>query len=203
MAIVMRSSCWHQNFGPNGLSAIAQGLCLNFFSSVTTDFNISSALRLVIQDQWSSGLQSRSVTDSQLNTRVCVNCTCKLAWWAVNQNLWLWTVWHCQNLQIHLSKVLHLKCKYKIMKQSTCENKVRHVVRKPVYAICEQQRRRSACTFAQTDQHLCCSLPRYYNITSSYICNFMTLACFCGWAGRCNSLSCPPGILSAGTLYPE
>ena len=29
---------------------------LNFFSSVTTDFNISSALRWAIQDQWSSGL---------------------------------------------------------------------------------------------------------------------------------------------------
>ena len=33
------------SFGPNGLSAPAQGLCLNFFSSITTDFNISSALR--------------------------------------------------------------------------------------------------------------------------------------------------------------
>ena len=26
-------------------------------------------------------------------------------------------------------------------------------MRKPVYAICEQQRRRSACAFAQSDQH--------------------------------------------------
>ena len=55
MTIVMRPSCWHQNFGPNGLSAPAQGLCLNFFSSITADFNISSALRWAIQDQWSSG----------------------------------------------------------------------------------------------------------------------------------------------------
>ena len=30
-----------------------------------------------------------------------------------------------------------------------------HVMRKPVYAICEQQRRRSACASAQSDQHLC------------------------------------------------
>ena len=29
---------------------------LNFFSSITADFNISSALRWAIQDQWSSGL---------------------------------------------------------------------------------------------------------------------------------------------------
>ena len=34
-----------------------------------------------------------------------------------------------------------------------------HVMRKPVYVICEQQRRRSACASAQSDQHLCCLLP--------------------------------------------
>ena len=56
MTIVMRPSCWHKHFGPNGLSAHAQGLCLNFFSLITADFNISSALWWAIQDQWSSGL---------------------------------------------------------------------------------------------------------------------------------------------------
>ena len=55
MNIVMGPSCWHQNFGPKGLSAPSQGLCLNFFSSITADFKISSALRWAIQDQWSSG----------------------------------------------------------------------------------------------------------------------------------------------------
>ena len=55
MTIVMRPSCWIKNFGPNELSAPAQGLCLNFFSSVTADCNISSALRWAIQDHWSSG----------------------------------------------------------------------------------------------------------------------------------------------------
>ena len=45
----------HQNFGPNGLSAPTLGLCSNFFSWKTVDFNISSALRWAIQDQWSSG----------------------------------------------------------------------------------------------------------------------------------------------------
>ena len=33
-----------KHFGPNGLSAPAQGLCLDF-SSITTDFNISSGER--------------------------------------------------------------------------------------------------------------------------------------------------------------
>ena len=34
-----------------------------------------------------------------------------------------------------------------------------HIMRKPVYAICEQQSHKSACTSVQSDQHLCCSLP--------------------------------------------
>ena len=29
------------------------------------------------------------------------------------------------------------------------------------HVVCEQQRRRSACASAQSDQHLCCSLPGY------------------------------------------
>ena len=55
----MWPSCWHKSFGPNGLSAPAQGLCLNCLSSNTADFNISSALRWVIQDQWASGFPFR------------------------------------------------------------------------------------------------------------------------------------------------
>ena len=51
MTIVIRPSCWHKQFGPNGLSTPAQGLCLNFFAWITADFNISSALRWAIQDQ--------------------------------------------------------------------------------------------------------------------------------------------------------
>ena len=55
------------------------------------------------------------------------------------------------------------------------------------YVICEQQRRRSACTSAQSDQRLCCSLPRYYNILNFYIWNFKPLASFCSWAGQFES----------------
>ena len=67
---------------------------LNFFSSITADFNISSVLRWAIQDQWSSGLL------------------------------------------------------------------ISHIMRKPVFAICEQQRRRSACTSTESDQRLCYNLLR-------------------------------------------
>ena len=61
------------------------------------------------------------------------------------------------------------------------------VIRKPVFALCEQQRRRSACTSAQSDQHLCCSFLRQYNTCSCYVLNFKTIASLCGCAGRFES----------------
>ena len=33
--------------------------------------------------------------------------------------------------------------------------KISRIMRKPVFAVCEQQRRRSACASVQSDQHLC------------------------------------------------
>ena len=50
-----------------------------------------------------------------------------------------------------------------------------HVMRKPVYAICEQQRSRSACASTQSDQRLCCSLSGLYNTSTGYSQNFKTL----------------------------
>ena len=35
-----------------------------------------------------------------------------------------------------------------------------HIMRKPVFAVCQQQRCRSACAFRQSDQHLCYLLLR-------------------------------------------
>ena len=55
MTIVMRPSCWHQNFGPNGLSAPYPRAMFKLLFSLISDFNISSALRWAIQDQWPSG----------------------------------------------------------------------------------------------------------------------------------------------------
>ena len=40
---------------------------------------------------------------------------------------------------------------------------------------------------SQSDQHLCCSLPRKYDISSIYIGNFITLASFFSWADRFES----------------
>ena len=60
-------------------------------------------------------------------------------------------------------------------------------MRKPVNVICEQQRRRSACASRQSDQRLCCSLPRLYNTSSFYIRNFKPLPSFRGYAGQFES----------------
>ena len=72
-------------------------------------------------------------------------------------------IWSCifvgsfwnQNWRISIKlkrdvKVTHMPCK----------DNMSHVMRKPTFAICEQQRRRSACASAQSDQLFCCSLPR-------------------------------------------
>ena len=53
---------------------------------------------------------------------------------------------------------------------------------KPVYTICKQQRRRSACASVQSDQRLCFSLPGYYNTSAYY--SFKILAGLCSRAGR-------------------
>ena len=47
---------------------------------------------------------------------------------------------------------LPCNCGTQVIWARSCEN--------VSYAICEQQRRRSACASAQSDQHLCCSLLR-------------------------------------------
>ena len=52
------------------------------------------------------------------------------------------------------------------------------------YAIYEQQRRRSACASAQSDQCLCCLLPRQNDTSSLYIRNFKILVGRCSWAGQ-------------------
>ena len=52
--------------------------------------------------------------------------------------------------------------------------------RKPVSGVCEQQRRRPACTFAQSDQLLSCSLIGKYHIKTCYKRNFNILASHCG-----------------------
>ena len=54
-------------------------------------------------------------------------------------------------------------------------------MRKPAFAICKQQSHRSAWAAAQSDQRLCCSLLRWYDMYTCYIQSFKILASFCSW----------------------
>ena len=83
------------------------------------------------------------------------------------------------------SHVLEL---FPLLIDSVCQlNHLSHVMRRPILAICQQQRCRSACASVQSDQHICCSLPIQYNISSFYIRNFKPLASICSCAGRFES----------------
>ena len=53
-------------------------------------------------------------------------------------------------------------------------------MRKIVFALCEQQRLRSDCVSAQSDQHLYYLLPRKYNTSFFYIRNVKLLGSLCG-----------------------
>ena len=83
------------------------------------------------------------------------------------------TVW---NSNVHLSLPLlteFYRCWISHRLMQKCNGS--HDMRKPVYAICEQQRRRSACASAQSDQRLCVrcldsiiSVLSIYEISSLY-----------------------------------
>ena len=59
---------------------------------------------------------------------------------------------------------------------SKVTDQMSHVMTQPVFALCEQQRCRSACAAAQSDQRLCSSLPGKYYTSTCNSRNFKTLA---------------------------
>ena len=64
------------DLGPNHLHS----LFLNFFSSITADFNTSSAIRWAIQDQWSSGFliswkRNGGYSSISADTLISIRCT--------------------------------------------------------------------------------------------------------------------------------
>ena len=75
------------------------------------------------------------------------------------------------------------------------------------YAICEQQRRRSACASTQSEQHLCCLPLREYDMYTCYIQSFKIVASFCSWAGCFGPylVKCPGRHIFArcGSYYPD
>ena len=73
----------------------------------------------------------------------------------------------CSKTQIRLTRLegsnIFRRTRQMLMQTCDCYScmiLLRRVMRKPFYAICEQQRCRSACASSQSDQHICCSLPR-------------------------------------------
>ena len=92
-------------------------------------------------------------------------------------------------LKFHLAtlfkyKLAHAKIStlvYIISELNCLHNLLGQVMRKSD-AICEQQRHRSACASAQSDQHLCCSLLKQYGIIIVFQ-SFNILAIFCSFAG--------------------
>ena len=77
----------------------------------------------------------------------------------VSHIIYSWWSGSCSSIESErASKTLKLLTNCRIQKVSGYMY-FSHAMRKPVFAICEQQRRRSACAFAQSDQRLSCSLP--------------------------------------------
>ena len=81
---------------------------LNLFSSIITDFNISSALRWAIQDQWSSGMSrgmlSTSVSQKSqrypIHERICkIFKICVAASEMIEKSFWNHNKWTCLCLQ--------------------------------------------------------------------------------------------------------
>ena len=97
-----------------------------------------------------------------------------------------WPFVYCETYSGHLRlSPVHLYCHMGSEQKRPVQYEPHR--KKTCFDICKQQRRRSACASAQSDQHLCCSLPRKYNTSSFYIRNFKPLPSFCGWAGRFES----------------
>ena len=92
-----------------------------------------------------------------------------LVTWLKSSLIWVYTV--CQDLSVHKLKIITL-CSHDGIypKYWNSWNEPHH--EKTCFAICEEQRHRSACAFVQSDQCLYCSLLRQ---DSFYIQNFKPL----------------------------
>ena len=95
----------------------------------------------------------------------------------------IWVYSDCPDLSVYMLRTIsevHVAVFY--------ARDMSRVLRKPVYAICEQQRHRSACKSAQSDLRLCYSLLRQYHTCICYIQSFKTLASLCSWADQFRAL---------------
>ena len=97
--------------------------------------------------------------DSIINTCSCYVQTSK------GRKHWLIFVAEQASLSLSWSQILDdrfsrdMAHNYMPREQNLGNQHLSHIMRKPVLAICEQQRCRSVCASTQSDQHLCFSLP--------------------------------------------
>ena len=68
---------------------------------------------------------------------------------------------HVNSLELHMTTVRNIHVRYQNPFMSIVR-KICHVMSKPAYTKCEQERHKSACTAAQSYQRLCYSLPRSF-----------------------------------------
>ena len=129
-------------------------LCLNVFTSITADFNISSTIRWAIQDQWSSGLKVF------ISLQVLVIC---IFVWNMMSIIYFRRTWF--GLKIYKSRSGWCKsgclqsgtqwlacwpCSPRvtgsILSFSSLLDEMSLVTRKPVFGVCDQVRLKPACS---------------------------------------------------------
>ena len=77
---------------------------------------------------------------------------------------------------MEIPQIFHTQLKLGVFKNLVFNDKMSLVRRKPVFALCEQQRRRSACASAQSDQHFVIRCLDSITPLVDYFRNFKTLA---------------------------
>ena len=87
----------------------------------------------------------------------------------------------CMLLYGHQHKKTCLLCLRTTKTQTSWADQMGINVRKPVFAVCEQQRRRPSCASPQSDQCLCYLLTGKYHIWTCYKQIFSFLAGLCSW----------------------
>ena len=129
--IVMRPSCWHQNFGPNGFSGPTLGLCLNFFSSIMADFNMSKVSDTGQMVLWFKNIYRYNIVQLLL----------KLAYLYLEVRLAMACVFgyvsSVSTLVLHMLNIVILY----LLKETI----LNHDTRKPVFGVSDQVRLKPAC----------------------------------------------------------
>ena len=152
MVEVIRAFCWHQQFVPKGFSALAPGLytCIKSLKMCLKSHFKEIVLKLATKGQSDKGFLltstfvSKGLSAPVLGLYRCIKALKYIPGpgvrWAFTGPLFRWFI-VC--IQLYCCPITYEPGHEKMCLMS-----------------CEQQRRRSACASAQSDQRICCSLLR-------------------------------------------